>query len=487
MTDRSDGDRPKPVRRRAVKRGAMVLGVGMALNFALNMGRSILIARLLTVADYGIAGTFMAALNLLQMMSNFSFQLLIVQDRRGNDEAFGAAIKGLNVARQILLGCLLIALGGPIAQLMGQPDLAWAYRCMAVVPFVTAFRHQDLVRLKRQMLFGPQMINNIGAQLLGIAALWPAVVMLGDYRILLVFYAVQALGQLVGSHLQAERRFHVGWDWSVAGQALRFGWPLMASGFVLFFVMQGDRIIVANFYSAEDLGLIAVILAMVMPVVQVVGQLVRTYFLPVLARHQDKPQSFDERAVVTLQLTLCMGLAAALGFAILGPPVIVIAFGAKYAAAGTYVAALAAAFAVQMVRSGSTTVALARGNSLNNLFSNLVRIVFFVPAVTLAAQGADLVSVILVGVAGQVAGMALSVGMLYWRTGLGAWHRMRLPCALALASFAALAGSIMQPDYGYATPGWPLAVALGGALLTLASCRSLATEARMWLRRSPPS
>lgn len=463
-----------PARRRVgAKRSAAILIGGSMLGFAMGMGKSILLARLLSVADYGIVGTFAAAMNLVQTTSNFNFQLLLVQHRSGDDADFGAAVKGLTMARQFLIAALIVALGQPLANLMGHPDLAWAYRLLALQPLLGAFRHPDLIRMKRDMRFGPEQINTLVVGAIGLVTIWPLVLWLGDYRVMLVTAILTSALGLIGSHLQAERPFRVGWNWEVARLGLRFGWPLMASGLVLFGVMQGDRVLVAQFYSAEELGLIAAVLAMVTAPVLMAISLVRSYFLPVLAPHQDDPAGFASRAVFTLQATLCSALVSALGFALAGPFVLTLAFGERYAAGGAYVALLGVAFSAQLMRSGPNIVAMARGDTLNMLFGNVVRLLFLVPAALLAARGTDLVTVLAVGATGQVVAYVAGLALLGLRSGVRFGRAMALPYGFGAACLASLAVAIWRPQTGFVVPGPAAALSALCLLATIATSRRM--------------
>lgn len=473
----SETSRPAQKGRRvSAKRSAVVLIAGSVLGFLLGMAKSIVLARFLTVADYGIVGTFTAVLNLVQMSSSFNFQLLLVQHRSGDDIDFGSAVKGLTMARQILMAIVIVALGQPLADLMGQPDLAWAYRCLALAPLISAFNNPDLVRMKRQRRFGPQLANTIVPGVITLLAIWPLVRLIGDYRVQIVIALMGAALSLVGSHLLAERPFRVRWDWDVARLGLRFGWPLMVSGIVLFGAFQGDRIIVANFYSDEDLGLIAAALAMITAPALFASALVREYFLPILAPYQDHLARFAERAVFTLQATLCAGLVACLGFALAGPFMLTLAFGPKYAAGGDLVALLGIAFSIQLMRSGASTVALAKGDTLNMLIGNMVRLAFLAPAVLIAIRGMDLITVLAIGAAGQVAAYATGVALLYLRSNLHNGCAMILPYGFAAASLGCLGVAIWQPEAGYAVPGPAVAASVLFLLATIAASGNMLQE-----------
>lgn len=463
-------------------RGGTQLVLGSAANFALAFLRNMAVARLISVADYGIASTLMIAVGFVNMATNFGFGQLAVQNRAGDDPDFIAALKGLAVARGLMIAALLFAAAGPVARLFGQGDIVWAYQAIAAVPAITAFVHPDIQRLQRSMRFGMAMLNNLGALVLTLALTWPLAMWLGDWRVMLAIYLIAALTRLVLSHAMAERPFRIGFRRDVAWEGLRFGWPLTLSAIITFAAMQGDRIIVANQFGAFELGLFSAALVLTMSPALQTADILRTFFLPVLSRVQDEAEAFDHRAAFTLQTALCIGMLAILGFALAGPPVFALVYGPRYAAGTAYVGLLGIVFGLQLIRAGTTTVAMARGHTVNMLLANLVRLAFLPVALWAALTGGTVVQVIAIGAVGQLAGLAVSFTLLYARSRLGRPDRMALPLAFGILALALLALDIRLGPDAVVRPGLLSGLACAAYLGAIASSRVLWREGLRVLR-----
>ncbi|HKK29841.1 MAG TPA: oligosaccharide flippase family protein, partial [Alphaproteobacteria bacterium] len=65
-----------------------ILAAGRTTIAALNFARNILLARLISVEDYGIASTFIVALSLVELAGDLALDRMIVQDRQGNSRRF---------------------------------------------------------------------------------------------------------------------------------------------------------------------------------------------------------------------------------------------------------------------------------------------------------------------------------------------------------------------------------------------------------------
>src|SRR5690349_17526883 len=90
--------------------GAMKLGVGQVIVQICSFARSVVLARLISPNDFGIAAIFAMTFSLLEMVSNLSVQSLIVQASDGDDPLFQETGQSLLVIRGIVNAALLFLL-----------------------------------------------------------------------------------------------------------------------------------------------------------------------------------------------------------------------------------------------------------------------------------------------------------------------------------------------------------------------------------------
>jgi O-antigen/teichoic acid export membrane protein len=384
----------------------------------IRFGRNVLIARLIGVEDFGIASTFALLMALVEMLSDLAIGRLVVQDRDGDSPGFVAALQAIAIVRGATLSAVVFVLADPIAVLLGQPGLGWAYRIMAVMPVLRALWHLDIARQQRAMRFGLRIKADFAGVTAGFAALWPLWLWLGDFRVMLGLLIVETGVVVATTHLLAERRYRLGWDGAVAGRALRFGWPVLASGVVAFAVVQGERLIVANQLTATDLGLFSAALTLAMAPTAIVHRIVSSMFLPLLARHQDNERAFLPRAELMLETLLASGLGLMLVYVLAGPAALRLVYGAEFAAGAQLVAIIGIACALRIVRSASVDISVARGNTVNLLIPSVVRFASFPAAFLVAVRGGSLEAIALTGVAGEAVALVVAYLLVAFREGL---------------------------------------------------------------------
>ncbi|MBU0862361.1 MAG: oligosaccharide flippase family protein, partial [Alphaproteobacteria bacterium] len=125
-------------------RSALLILSGNAAAALLLLARNLIVARMIPVADYGVAATFAIAMAVVEMASALGLQQQIVQARNGDDPRFQAALQGFQVLRGVLSGAVLFVSAGLIADALNVPKAAWAYRVMALVPVLNALVHFDI-------------------------------------------------------------------------------------------------------------------------------------------------------------------------------------------------------------------------------------------------------------------------------------------------------------------------------------------------------
>lgn len=396
----------------------------------LSLARNILIARLISVEDFGLASTFAITVAMFEMASVGLVQL-IVQARDGDSPGFLATIQTLQILRSVLGAAILIGLAWPIAALFGRPDMAWAYQALAVTPLLRGFRHLGIYHAQRQNRFGPLIATELPATLASVAAVWPAALLLGDFRVMLVALVVYDAVRVAASLAVARMPFRLAWRRDVIARAFGFGWPLLLNGLLMFWVFQGDRVIVGSLVGFEALGWFSAAFGLLLMPTTVIASTLQTLLMPRLSGLQDDRAGFDALALLVVQACLAISAAMAAGVALLGPAVYVLAYGASYAPGLPVFMLLAVAGAARLIKVAPTIIAMARGQTRLPLYGNLLRAGFV---------GVGAVAVwlwrdprVLAGAA--IAGEALSVMVMLWLC------RGRLGLSLRPAGAALLAGA----------------------------------------------
>ncbi len=397
--------------RRKVLQGSGLMMGGQVLGQGMSFVRNIIVARLISTDDFGIASTFFISISLFEMISNLSVDRLLVQAEDGDDPEFQATAQAFQVLRGAANSLLMFLLAWPFSRLFDIPQALWAFQCVALVPLIRGFVHLDPKRLHREMRFGRDVLSELLPQVLALGLAWPLARWLGNYAAVLWLLVAQAVAMVLVSHVTAVRRYAWAWNRTLFARMARFGWPLLLNGVLMFLIWQGDRILVGSAYDMTQLALYSVAMTVTATPTDLLNRASSVVLLPPLARAQNDKGRFVELYTFLAQTLSLGGIAFAAFFIILGPGIVEMLYGARYLGVGAFIGWFAVMQMLRLIRVVPTTAALAKGDTVACLLANIGRAACLPALLVLALSGQPLVWLVVAGCGGEV--VALSI--ILWR------------------------------------------------------------------------
>ena len=457
-------DCPRKAHRRALKSSAL-LSSSRLLVYALSFTRNLILVRMLTKADFGLAAVFGLTIGLLEVAGRMAFGQQVVQNRAGDSESFLATSHAFQLGAGIS-GALLMALSSvPLARLFEVPH-AWPYfALLGCVPFFKAFEHLDVFRQQRELKFMPSAIAEVIPQLVVTAAALPLTLWLRDYRVIVWLMAANAAFSTVMTHLVAERRYQCQWYPEHGKPMLLFSWPLLLNGLLMFACQEADQILVAKSFSLSALAGYALALTLVSIPWFIFAQTGSSLMLPILSRSRDEWDRYRAAYRECVTYAAMASVFLLLPLIVAGEHIATLLYGVKYAGVGMVVAILGAASAVRFVRFTPAIAAMARADTVNQLYANLVRAVSVPLAIgVVATMNGDLVLIAACALVAEAAAALFSIYRLRQRQGIPL--RDNLAAGVFIAAFLSAGLAVVFVGAG----SWNLWIASGAtALLMIAA------------------
>ena len=441
-------DSPMSMSGERLLRGAWLQGFGGVASYVLSFLRNLILARLLTKADFGLAALFSNTLAMLEVASRMSFGQQVVQSPDGASRTFRDTAHAFQLCLALVGACLLTVFGLVGAPLVAHRDVSWAFLALALVPLAGGFANLDIYREQRRFKQGPAVLSELVPQLLTTLATWPLALWLGDFRVVLcILVGKPALGLLM-THVLAAEPYGLCWRRDYVREMAKFGWPLVLNGFLMFASMQADQFLVAGILSTQDLASYALAFSLASVPWYMFVQPAASLMLPVLSRVQDDPDRFRTHYRSCVELAATGAVAFTLPLIVFGEQFVTLLYGRKYAGTGELVALLGAATAFRFLRFAPAVASTACADTRNQLNSNLVRAASLPLAALAAAFGGGLVAIAGAALAGEIAAGVVSIGRLARRQGVRVRANQR--AATYLAAFLALAAALVW----LGSPGW---------------------------------
>ncbi|WP_421982334.1 oligosaccharide flippase family protein [Roseibium sp.] len=419
---------------------ALSLSASNGVIALVNLFRNILIARLISVEDFGIASTFVVTMSLIEMTSNFALDRMLVQTPDGGSSRFQASVQMLQALRGAVGAAIMFFAAGPIAALFGVPDVAWAYQLLAIVPLLRGLAHFDMFRLQRKLEFKTIVYVEMGAVLLATASAYPLSIWLEDYRAMLWVLLLQQTTYTTLSHVLAKRWYRWSFDQAVARRAFTFGWPLLLNGILMFAIFQGDRVLVGSMIGMRELGWFSAALTLAMAPTVVIGKTMDRFFLPQLSKVQNKPEKFEYLYLAATQAALFSGVILALMAVLFGDLLIHGLYGTRYEPAVPLLVILCVAQGLRISKAGASIAAIAKANTTNPMIANACRVLSLPVAWFALTQGAGTYTIICFAIAGEALALVVSLVMLHKRQKLPS-KPLLMPLALSALAYSAATAS----------------------------------------------
>lgn len=245
---------------------------------AIQLGSTVVLARLLSPADFGLLGMASVATGFVATFRSLGTAAAVVQ-RKDPSQAFLSSIHWMNVLFGMLSTFVLFAVAHPVAEFYGEPALAGILQFLSVTFTMTGITTVHNALMERALAFDRLAKIELGAALLGsLTGVATAAVGMGALSL-----AFQAFASTVASSamlLRASRfRPSLCVRWSEIRSALDFSLNLTGFSLANYAIRNADNLLIGRFLGAQELGYYTLAYKiMLLPVQSIAGVVSRVMF-----------------------------------------------------------------------------------------------------------------------------------------------------------------------------------------------------------------
>ena len=314
------------LKRRTIS-GGMVTVSAQAAKFALNLGSTVILARLLIPRDFGLVAMVTVVTGFLAMFRHAGLATPTVQ-REHLTHAQVSNLFWINLGVSGLCALILAALSPIIARFYHDSRITPIMLVLSTTFLIGGFRVQHLALLKRQMRFKAIAIIEVGSMATGV--LVGVIMALLRYRywsLVGLSLATEITGFLL-TGLVSGWRPRLPSRGTGIGPLLAFGAHQTASSFIFSLARGCDNLLIGRFYGPAAVGLYSRGAALVIQPLQQFLLPIEAVFLPTLSRLQSNPQRYRStflRLYETIAISvfffssLLLALATPVTLVLLGP------------------------------------------------------------------------------------------------------------------------------------------------------------------------
>lgn len=351
---------------------------------ALQFLSSLIMARLLTPADFGVYSVAVVFIGIAQMLREFGVTSYLVQAKEITREMLRASF-GLMLLLAWVIGLALIGLSSAIADFYREPAVRDIILVLALNFFVTPLGSVTLAVARRNMRFRELAIIGIGTTVISIAVT-VILAMRGHGPMSLAWGAVANTFSTFLFTLPL-RTAQMSWRPSLRGirPMLGFGGTVTGASILGFINNSIADLMLGRLMSMEAVGLFNRATALNRYFTTALSGVIGPVMLPWLSQlNRDGVDLREVYEKVTERVTGLAWPVYAL-IAILAEPLIHVLFGRQWTSSAALVPYVCLAAMITITYTASGAVFLARGRPFYNLLSETLNLPFKVAAILLTA------------------------------------------------------------------------------------------------------
>lgn len=313
------------LKRRSLRGGAVTM-TSQIIKFFLQMSSTMLLARLLTPADFGVVAMVTAFTGFAALLKDAGLSIATVQREHVTHEQISTLFWS-NVALSIFAMICVASLSPFIAWIYDEPRLSRITVVIACTFVLGGFTVQHQALLHRQMRFKELAIIEVVSLIIGIAtAIVMAFLNLGCWSL---------VGLTVGSTAANCLLAWVACDWrpgfpsrrSGAGSMLKLGGGITAFNILNYLTRNSDNVIVGYALGSTSLGIYSKAYSLLMMPMQQINGPVGNVMIPALSRLQDEPERYQRAFLRAIGVLAFLGIPTVSLLYVLADEIVIILLG----------------------------------------------------------------------------------------------------------------------------------------------------------------
>ena len=351
-------DAPDSIRSR-VMRGIGWKIVSQIVQQGSRIAVAVVLARLLSPDDYGLAGMVLVFSSLIVVFSDLSLGSVLVQ-RRNLTEADRSTVFWTAAAAGLVFTLAGIAVAGPIASFYGKPEVKGLFMALSLGFFVQALSSTQTALLTREMNFKSLELRQMAAALfaggVGIAA---AAKGMGAWALILQQLTVTVVSTaLLWYFVRWRPRFTYSLE-SLRGLG-GFGANVFGTRVLFYVNRNADNLLIGKVLGTSALGVYAMAYNVMLVPFDRIASPIQEVLYPAFSKMQDDVQRMGAAWLRVNRLVGAVSIPALAGLVAVAPDFIPVVLGSKWESAVRVIQILAWVGLLQSLQRLNSSILMAR-------------------------------------------------------------------------------------------------------------------------------
>ena len=345
----------------------------------------LILARLLSPADFGLVGIATVAIGLAQIFQEFGFGKALIQTENNIDKYANNAF-WINISLGLFIYFLIFITAPYIAEFFDSEQSILVLRVLCIQIVLTGFYSVQFSSMRRNMNFKSIFIVRfLAAVLPGVLSVLLALFDMGVWSLV--------YGSLLASLIQAILFWKLSnwrptwsFDFVILKKMLIFSRWILLEGLLAWLISWGDSIIIGHYLGVNDLGIYRVGSTLIIFVSSIFFSPIVPIALSYFSRLQSNLRDLQNSYVKLTQLITAFSIPLGIGIALLSKPIVMVFLGEKWIGVEIVISLMAIRLGLGWIVGLNSTVYTAIGKPKLNVGILIIVTAISIPAYILGAQ-----------------------------------------------------------------------------------------------------
>lgn len=339
-------------------RGAFWMVLSKAVDRGLGFVSTVVLARVLVPADFGLVAMGTSLIAFLQLLAYFGVDTALLRDRETTPAHYNA-VWTLNVATGALIALLMLALSFPAARFYHEPRVTLVICVLAASALLEGFENVGVVNFRKEMRFDREFRYLFARRLVSFSTTVSLAFVLRSYWALVAGMLAGRAARVLLSYLLVS--FRPQFSLRSVGELMHFSMWLVLQNFLNFLRNRSSDFVIGRIAGSGALGLFSVAAEISnMPGTELVAPINRA-ILPGYMNLAKDPPALKREFLSVMSMVALIGVPAVAGFAVCAPFLVLLLLGPKWVQAADLIEILAFYGITQVMQTNAYAAFLAIG------------------------------------------------------------------------------------------------------------------------------
>lgn len=343
------------------------MGMSFGSTLVCKLGSNLLLTRLLAPEAFGLIGTAMAFLTLLDWLSDLGIEPALIRHQHGTRADWLRTGWWISTIRGTVVSLLAAAAAFPLCEWYEKPELLGVLLALSTTPFLLSLRSPGMPLLRRNLNYRGVFIDELTQTAVGsIGSVTLALLFLPSAWAIVGGTILGAVAGIIASYILVP--ISPGkWNLEARKEICSFGRQVMLNTIVMALWLNIDRLVGLRFMSATEMGLYTIAFNLVAVLEGLITKTCDVHF-SMLSRLQDEQAQNAWQKKVSWRVTMWLMPLFAFGI-MLGQFVIDLLYDDRYAGAGIILSIFMGRLMIRAIGQLQFQHLLARGEVKNATFA----------------------------------------------------------------------------------------------------------------------